>query len=146
MRWHWVVITDFYFRFSCAINLGSSVILTGGRDTLTTVSQYNETGWEKDLPTLQTGRKYHGCAYFINSEGSKVGSINVNYYPLVIFQTMLVTGGSSSFAWLSSTELLVETAPAWVFTGVLPSPRLSLRGANIDNKIFMTGNNNYYDT
>ena len=55
---------------------------------------------------------------------------------------MLVTGGSSSFAWLSSTELLVETAPAWVFTGELPSPRRSLFGSNIDKKVYMTGD--YY--
>ena len=66
----------YYSSYACAINLGSSVILTGGRDTLTRVSQYNETGWEKDLPTLQTGRRNHGCAYFNNNAGSKVGSIN----------------------------------------------------------------------
>ena len=64
--------------------------------------------------------------------------INIKYYPLITFQTMLVTGG-----YLSSTELLEETAPAWVFTGELPSPRRNLRGANIDNKVLMTGNNNY---
>ena len=34
----------------------------------------------------------------------------------------------------------METASAWVLTGELPSPRKSLRGANIDNKILMTGN------
>ena len=56
---------------------------------------------------------------------------------------MLVTGGLGSSGDLSSTELLVETAPAWVFTGELPSPRSGLRGANIDNKILMTGNNNH---
>ena len=46
-------------------------------------------------------------------------------------------GGGS----LSSTELLVETAKAWVFTGKLPSPRHGLRGANIDNRVLMTGGN-----
>ena len=34
----------------------------------------------------------------------------------------------------------METASVWVLTGELPSPRKSLRGANIDNKILMTGN------
>ena len=40
---------------------------------------------------------------------------------------------------LSSTELLVSLASAWVFAGELPSPRFGLRGANIDNKVLMTG-------
>ena len=52
---------------------------------------------------------------------------------------MLVTGGHTGGGHLSSTELLVETASAWVFTGELPSPREGLRGANIDNKILVTG-------
>ena len=50
----------------------------------------------------------------------------------------LVSGGFGS-AIFSSTELLMETASAWVLTGELPSPRSGLRGANIDNRIFMTG-------
>ena len=59
---------------------------------------------------------------------------------------MLVTGGWSGSDYLSSTELMVGTASAWVFTGELPSPREGLSGANIDNKILMTGNNNYDNT
>ena len=51
---------------------------------------------------------------------------------------MLVTGGNEG-ALLSSTELLVETASAWVNTGELPSPVYGLRGANIDNRALMTG-------
>ena len=64
---------------------------------------------------------------------------NIIYSTLITFQTLLVTGGWA----ISSTELLVETAPAWIFTGELPSPRHGLRGANIDNKVVMTGNNNH---
>ena len=56
----------------------------------------------------------------------------------MIFQTLLVAGGNEG-ALLSSTELLVGTASAWVLTGELPSPRSGLRGANIDNTVFMTG-------
>ena len=55
-------------------------------------------------------------------------------------QTYLVTGGYDGDDWLSSTELLVETAAAWVFSGQLPTPRSGLRGANIDGRILMTGN------
>ena len=36
----------------------------------------------------------------------------------------------------------METASAWVFAGELPSSRVGLRGANIDNKILMTGKYN----
>ena len=53
---------------------------------------------------------------------------------------MLVTGGASGSHPVSSTELLIGTASAWVFTGELPSRRGNLRGANIDNKVLMTGN------
>ena len=58
----------------------------------------------------------------------------------MIFQTFLVTGGRSGSTTLSSTEQLVETESAWIFTGELPSANHRLYGANIDNKIFMTGN------
>jgi len=61
----------------------------------------------------------------------------------------LVTGGVSGNGTLSSTELLVGTASAWVNTGELPSPRQGLRGANIDNRVIMTGGydgfSTYYD-
>ena len=56
-------------------------------------------------------------------------------------QTYLVTGGTDTGDdWLSTTELLTETATAWVFSGQLPNPRDGLRGANIDGRILMTGN------
>ena len=52
---------------------------------------------------------------------------------------MLVAGGYYSDR-LSSSELLVGEASAWVLTGELPSPRTGLLGANIDNRVLMTGN------
>ena len=58
----------------------------------------------------------------------------------VIFQVYLVSGGWDGSARRSSTEKLVETSSAWVLTGELPSPRGGLRGANIDNRVIMTGN------
>ena len=41
-----------------------SVVITGGRETLTTVSRYNDQGWLEDLPELITGRYFHACAEF----------------------------------------------------------------------------------
>ena len=67
---------------ACAINLGSSVILTGGfftTKTEPTVSEYNEAGWVRDLPDLQQTRRSHGCTAFTNAEGTKVG-FDINYY------------------------------------------------------------------
>ena len=51
--------------------MGSSVILTGGADTLARVSEYNEAGWVRDFPDLLQGRQNHGCSYYDN-EGSQV--------------------------------------------------------------------------
>ena len=39
----------------------------------------------------------------------------------------------------SSTELLMESASAWVFTAELPYTLIALSGATIDNRILMTG-------
>jgi len=116
----------------CAINLGSSVITTGGGSTDTRrVTEYNEAGWVRDLPPLRTGRGRHGCSYFVNDKGTK---------------TFLVTGGLTPMPdarggveALSSTEVLEEAGKTWVSSGELPSARLDLRGATIDNRILMTG-------
>ena len=54
----------------------------------------------------------------------------------------LVSGGEyydPNHNYLSSTELLMESASAWVLTGELPSPRRGLRGANIDNRVLISG-------
>ena len=106
------------------------------------MSQYNEAGWVGDLPELQEGRYHHGCSYFDNDDGTKVDwqlliLVSLGFI-CVPFQTLLVTGGNEA-ALLSSTEVLVGSASAWVFTGELPTARRGPRGANIDNKILMTG-------
>ena len=66
------------------------------------------------------------------------------YCDVIMCQTYLVTGGYNGKAThtdpLNSTELLVEKATAWTFSGQLPTPRDGLRGANIDGRILMTGN------
>ena len=63
-----------YCSNACAINLGSTVLLTGGYDhgSVSRVTQYCEAGFVKDLPQLQQGRRVHGCSYFDNDEGTKV--------------------------------------------------------------------------
>jgi len=128
---------------ACAINLGSSVLLTGGLDSLTKVSEYgeeygeeyeygDEAGFIRYLPDLNQGRYGHGCSHYEDGEGRK---------------TYLVTGGYGGNGG-STTEVLLETGSAWTLTGQLPSPRAGLKAARIDNKIVMTGGHNgntYYD-
>ena len=55
-------------------------------------------------------------------------------------QVLLVTGGYN-FGYLDSTELLLPSATSWTYSAVLPSPRYSLSGATLDNKVVITGTN-----
>ena len=71
-------VTCLFCSAACAINLGSSVIITGGENSLTTVSEYNEAGHVRDLPQLLEGRKHHGCSYYDNDDGTKV-DIDIDY-------------------------------------------------------------------
>ena len=82
----------------------------------------------------------HGCSYFENEEGTKV-DIDSNSCGVINFQTFLVTGGyDDGYNKLSSTELLVENSAKWIYSGELPTPRRYLKGANIDQRVMMTGN------
>ena len=51
----------------------------------------------------------------------------------------LVTGGYSNDEFISSTELLEDGSSEWVEASPLPLPRGGLRGVNIGNKLFVTG-------
>ena len=51
----------------------------------------------------------------------------------------MVAGGQHKGANLDSTELLTEGASAWVFSGVLPYARNTLRAATLDNRLIVTG-------
>ena len=50
------------------------VIITGGRDIMTSVSVYGLNGWEEDLPSLNIGRRNHACSSFLAADGTKVKS------------------------------------------------------------------------
>ena len=57
---------------ACDINLGSSVVITGGYYSPTRVSEYGEAGFIRSLPDLNQERWGHGCSYYDNEEGTKV--------------------------------------------------------------------------
>ena len=60
-------------------------------------------------------------------------------------QVFLVTGGwsrpdpTSDAEIQSSTELLPASATSWRYSAALPSRRINLRGATVDNKVIVTG-------
>ena len=64
---------------------------------------------------------------------------------LCTMQVLLVTGGNYGGN-LDSTELLLPSTTSWIYSGDLPSPRSSLRGATLDNKVIVTGTNTNNDT
>ena len=55
------------------------VIITGGRYTKTTVSVYNKMGHQRDMASLNTGRRLHACTSFIY-ENTKVYLLNDGRY------------------------------------------------------------------
>ena len=55
-----------YYRSACSISLGDNVVITGGYNTRTTVSRYNNDGFVSDMPRLNKGRYWHGCTSFLS--------------------------------------------------------------------------------
>jgi len=114
---------------ACSIELPEMFILTGGFDTLTTVSRYTTDGWIEDLPELNVGRRGHGCGYFYNDDMQRV---------------FLVAGGTDSGRDpTNSTETLVEGEKTWNFQQILPSSRYGLRGISLPDSVIMIGGYDY---
>ena len=57
---------------SCAIELDSKVIVTGGDNAPRQVTVYTLAGWAADLPSLRTSRWLHGCGHFVNTDNQVV--------------------------------------------------------------------------
>ena len=57
-----------YFSRACAIPDEDTVIITGGEDTMKTVSVYSVEGWQRNLPSLNTGRRDHACSSYWSGE------------------------------------------------------------------------------
>merc|ERR1712131_63105 len=116
-------------KYTCSIELPEMFILTGGFDTLTTVSRYSTSGWMEDLPELNEGRRGHGCGYFYNDDMQRV---------------FLVAGGTDSGRDpTNSTETLVEGEKTWNFQQILPSSRYGLRGISLPDSVIMIGGYDY---
>jgi len=118
-------------QYACAMPdlLSSSVIITGGINTKSTVTRYNMLGFVEDLPQLLEGRSSHGCSSYLREDGTQV---------------FLVAGGLDLDYWeRSSTEILVSGSIAWKMVSPLPWTASGLQGGTVgSNKLYMTGGYN----
>ena len=58
-----------YFSRACAIGFDDQVVVAGGLYTKTTVSVYNDDGWQEDLEPLNQGRWGHACGHYTSNDG-----------------------------------------------------------------------------
>ena len=68
-----IILIDVYFSVACSIEDPDTetVVITGGAYTPTTVSVYGLLGHVKDLPHLNTRRRYHACTSY-KTAGTRV--------------------------------------------------------------------------
>jgi len=110
-------------REACSIQFKDHVIVTGGYYNPNRVSIYNDDGWVENMPSLNSGRRAHGCGH---------------YYNIAEQLVHIVTGGNDGGA-MKSTEKLVLGETSWSFVGNLPSERFGLEGFSMSNDLFMAG-------
>ena len=107
------------------------------------MTRYNRRGETETLAQLNVGRFYHACSSYLNDEGDHVRLIlNISQYIISLIKVLLVTGGeqySGGRIYLDSTEVLSDLAGTWRLTGSLPSARVGLRAASVQNNIFVFG-------
>ena len=107
-----------------------------------------EQGWVEDLLDLTMGRYGHGCAAFtMKEEQVKTFFIGKPKILSSIFQIYLVAGGCRQWhneylyehciEYLASTE--VYQGGQWITVEPLPVAVMGVRGATLDNTVFMTG-------
>jgi len=113
---------DYHYKFGCSIQLEKTVILTGGWHSLDRVRVFNIEGYEKDGPSLLTGRRNHGCgSYYQNGD-----------------MVYVVAGGYGS-TYLSSTETLREGSTTWSYGATLPRALSDLASVSAGNNIYLIG-------
>ena len=68
--------TKHHPRAACGIELAEVLVVTGGMETQSRVSAYNEDGFLADLPSLGQGRYNHACGHFVNTDNKMVGNLH----------------------------------------------------------------------
>jgi len=125
-------------RDACGVEVDDTFIITGGRDydapdyALNSVVRYNSQGESEVLPSLTVRRLNHACTSYLNGDRKRVVLVTGGY------RGIGTAGGS-----LDSTELMVDFKP-WRPSANLPSTRVGLRAASLDNKVFLFGGTNIW--
>jgi len=114
---------------ACGIEFEDQVIVTGGRNTMDTVSIYNDDGWVRDLASLKTGRYVHSCSHYTSDNDLKY---------------IVVGGRGNDHAYISSTEIYSTVQLKWNYGVQLPSARGYFSGISLNNNVFLLGGT-YYD-
>ena len=72
------IYTTCVFSGACTIETEDKVILSGGvleGGESSIVSIYDEDGWLRDLPNLQSARKDHGCGHYFDERDNLVNNL-----------------------------------------------------------------------
>jgi len=115
---------------ACAIadQKSNSVVITGGGNSINAVSRYGLTSFIEDLPSLNAGRKWHGCGAYFRKDGTQV----------------LIVAGGYDGRMITSTELLIGSSSDWVFSKPLPRPLFMMGSVTMDSVVYFTGGTENY--
>ena len=116
----------------------------GGVPASNKTSLYSRQGWERDLGDLNTARYRHACSKYTDEKtGAEVRIIFIPILCHLSEQVLLVTGGWDGISPLSSTETSHDLGNTWfnLQSAALPNERYGLRAGNINNRIFIFGEN-----
>ena len=75
---------QYCYSYACSIDLGQTVVITGGYYTMRKVTEYNEDGNSKELPQLITGRWNHGCSSYVDKDDKIVSTDKIYNLTVVI--------------------------------------------------------------
>jgi len=111
---------------ACGIKISDNeYVMTGGSDTSQIVSKYSQNGWIQDLPTLNIGRRGHGCGSYTNG----------NERVLIVFGG----GINKTRTQTSSTEILSSGSTTWTIVTPLPKLYWDIAGVSINNVVYGIG-------
>ena len=93
--WAWQFPKLFLINFSTACTIGiqdnDEVVITGGYGSDSSRTPvYNNSGFVRNYPGLNTNRYYHACAHFLNNDGNLVR----NTKSLSVSNSTFTTGAS----------------------------------------------------
>jgi len=137
-------------RDACIIDIGESVVITGGIDSKYVVEKYSKNDYldtfkgvqnlkKEALPNLQAGRESHGCGSFKDKDGNTVlvvaGGRGVNHMPY--------------HGYIQTTEILKLGDTEWKPAAALPyrlHSMASISWAKTNSVLFIGGHQQFIDS